>query len=293
MARRSHARRGPRLDTARPVVLLRERSCKGAQTSTDPTLHPSGDYLYISNSSLTSTSAAVPIYDITDPANPVLVNTFSAPGNQPHDVRFNEAGDRAYLAGISQYGIVDTSDPENPTLISTIVPPGGTIGHDTLVSLDGAFLFLGDEAGGGLTYPCPGGAVYVYDIQNEQAPILLGALEAGVGPVTNRTLDSTETGSPTSCTSHVMELNPDGKSLTLGWYGAGSRVLDFSGLYIDDEPAPIPAGGYGDLSLFFTETAWIIPDGGSTWSAKQCAPLPGYVFSDDLNVGFYVSRFVE
>jgi hypothetical protein len=90
-----------------------------------------------------------------------------------------------------------------------------------------------------------------------------------------------------------MDLNPDGRSLTLGWYGAGSRVIDFSGLYNGDDPAPMPAGGYGDLSLFVTETAWIIPEGANTWSAKQYSEVPGYIFSDDLNLGFYVSRISE
>ena len=88
-----------------------------------------------------------------------------------------------------------------------------------------------------------------------------------------------------------MELNPDGKSLTLGWYSAGSRVFDFSGLYdAEGEPSPSPALAYGSVGVGLVETDWIRPDGGSTWSAKQYSEVPGYIFSDDLVHGFYVTK---
>lgn len=260
------------------------------------TIHPSGDYLYISTSNAgpdSGTNAEVPIYDISDPAAPKLVTTWTTPGNAPHDIRFSEDGTRAYMAGISQYRIVDTSDPVNPKLISTIVPPGGTIGHDTLVTRDKAFLFLGDEAGGGAPYPCPGGAIYVYDIRNEANPVLLGAAEAGGGPVIGRNLG--EVPGPArvgGCTSHVMELNPDGKSLTLGWYVLGTRTFSFAGLYNPDgTPKPGPALSWGSNGVGMVETGYMIPtDTASTWAAKQYGKVPGYIFSNDGSAGFYVTR---
>jgi hypothetical protein len=260
------------------------------------TIHPSGDYLYISTSNTTpdsGTNGEVPIYDISNPAAPQLVKTWTTPGNPPHDIRFSDDGARAYMAGISQYRIVDTSDPVNPKLISTIVPPGGTIGHDTLVTRDKAFLFLGDEAGGGAPYPCPGGAIYVYDIRNEASPAFLGAAEAGGGPVIGRNLG--EVPGPTrvgGCTSHVMELNPDGKSLTLGWYVLGSRTFSFAGLYNPDgTPKPGPALSWGSNGVGLVETGFMIPtDTASTWAAKQYAKVPGYIFSNDGSAGFYVTK---
>jgi hypothetical protein len=265
-----------------------------ASGSHNHTIHPSGDYLYISTSNITTdsgTNAEVPIYDIADPANPKLVKTWVTPGNAPHDIRFSEDGTRAYMAGISQYRIVDTSNPVDPKLISTIVPPGGTIGHDTLVTRDKAFLFLGDEAGGGAPYPCPGGAIYVYDIRNEANPVLLGAGEAGGGPVIGRNLD--EVPGPArvgGCTSHVMELNPDGKSLTLGWYVLGTRTFSFAGLYNPDgTPKPGPALSWGSNGVGLVETGYMIPDNASTWAAKQYAKVPGYIFSND-SIGFYVTK---
>lgn len=264
------------------------------------TLHPSGDYLYISTSSLAPNSGAmskIPIYDITDLANPVHVRDFLIPANGPHDIRFSPDGTRAYTAGISAFHILDTSDPENPETISTIVPPGGSIGHDTLVTRDGRFLFLGDEGGGGGTYPCPGGAVYVYDLADESAPVLIGAVEAGGGPVTYRHYD--ETPGPTSlgaCTSHVMELNPDGQSLTLGWYRLGFRIFDFSSFYnADGTPKDVAgvAAAWGENGIGMVETGYMVPDGASTWSAKQYDQVPGYVFADDLNLGFYVTKILD
>jgi hypothetical protein len=34
----------------------------------------------------------------------------------------------------------------------------------------------------------------------------------------------------------------------------------------------------------------MIPDGANTWSAKQYAKVPGYIFSDDTVLGFYVTK---
>lgn len=283
-------------DVYAPTPVGHARESAGSHNNT---LHPSGQYLYISTSALApntnTTGARVPIYDISDPEFPRLVQNWVVDGNGPHDIRFSHDGTRAYLAGISTYRIVNTEDPENPELISTIVPPGGTIGHDTLVTPDKAFLFLGDEGGGGGTYPCPGGAIYVYDIRIEENPILLGAAEAGGGPVVARQWD--EVPGPTTlggCTSHVMELNPDERSLTLGWYRLGTRVFDFSMLYDDEgNPRPLPSLAWGPNGAGLVETGYMIPEGANTWSAKQYEKVPGYIFSDDLLLGFYVTKILE
>ena len=262
--------------------------------SHNQTIHPGGDYLYISTS---SGSGKIPIFNITDPANPVKVKNWNpGSGDNPHDIRFSDDGTRAYMAGIGQFRIVNTTDPENPAVISTFDAPGSTIGHDVLVTPDKAFLFAGDELNGGGTAPCPGGAVYVYDIAgaNETAPVLLGIVEAGAGPVSGRNND--EIGVPpvstSGCTSHVMDLNPDKKSFTIGWYQAGTRIFDFKGLYnADGTPKPDKGLAWGAHGVGpVKETGWIIPQGANTWSAKQYAEVPGYIFSDDLALGLYVTK---
>jgi hypothetical protein len=275
-------------DVYAPRVIGSAPAASGAH---NVTLTPDGQHLYISTSEIAEAQSNVPIYSLADPKAPVQVGTFSAPGNSPHDIRFSDDGTRAYTAGVSTFRILNTEDPTKPTVISTFFPPGASIGHDVLVSADGAFLFAGDEGGGGLEYPCPGGAIHTYDIRNEALPVYLGQSYAGAGPVTNRDLLTPEAGAVGSCTSHVMALNPDGTSLTLGWYSAGSRVFDFSGLYAaDGTPTPSPALAYGGLGVGLVETDWIRPDSGSTWSAKQYAEVPGYIFSDDLVHGFYVTK---
>ena len=269
-----------------------------SQGSHNQTIHPSGKYLYISTSALSPSDGAnsrVPIYDISNPAAPVKVKDFMIPANGPHDIRFSQDGTRAYMAGISAYNIVDTTDPRNPVLISSIVPPGGSIGHDTLITKDKRFLFLGDEAGGGAAYPCPGGAVYAYDLADEKRPLLIGVAEAGGGPVTNRIVDEAGPGAaPTAgCTSHVMDLNPDGKSFTIGWYSLGFRVFDFSSFYnADGTPKTAGAIGasWGKYGAGLVETAYFVPDNARTWSAKQYSKVPGYIFADDVNVGFYITK---
>ena len=259
------------------------------------TFHPSGKYVYISSSGQTPNT--VPIYDITDPTAPRKVKDLTFPdGDSPHDIRFSEDGTRAYLAGIDQFRIVDTTNPTNPKLISTFIAPGSTVGHDALVTPDKAFLIVGDELNGGSTAPCPGGALYVYDIRGdrEKSPELLGVVEAGAGPVTGRNNDEVGINpvSTTGCTSHVIDLNPNKRSFTIAWYQAGTRTFDFSGLYnADGTPNPQRGVAWGAHGVGpVKETGWIVPQGANTWSAKQYAKVPGYIFSDDLVHGFYVTK---
>jgi LVIVD repeat len=280
-------------DVYAPRAVAIAKDARGAHNNT---IHPSGKYLYISSSG--DTPNHVPIYDISNPEQPTHVKNVSFPsGDSPHDIRFSEDGTRAYLAGIDQFRILDTTNPANPTLLSTFTVPGSTVGHDALVTPDKAFLFAGDELQGGGTAPCPGGAVYVYDIRGtrETAPVLMGLVEAGAGPVSGRNND--EVGVPpisdAGCTSHVMDMNPDKRSFTIGWYQAGTRVFDFSGLYnADGTPKPdtnvLAWGAYGNGPV--KETGWIIPEGADTWAAKQYAGVPGYIFADDLVHGLYVVK---
>lgn len=264
------------------------------------TMHPDGDYLYVSPSTALPGGpgfSTIPIWDISEPATPRFVKNFTTPGNGPHDVRFSHDGTRAYVASVSTYYILNTEDPENPTVISTIVPPGGSIGHDTLVTPDKAFLILGDEAGGGAPFACPGGAIYIYDIRNEANPVLVGFAEAGGGPVVGRGIDEAPPGGATvgGCTSHVMELNPDNMSLSLGWYVLGTRTFSFASLYDAEgrpKSGPQIAAAWGKHGVGLVETGWIIPDNTSTWAAKQYAKVPGYIFSNASGTGggLYVSK---
>lgn len=276
-----------------PTIISVAPAPRGAHNNT---FTPDGSYVYVSESG--DSPGRIPIHDISDPANPRFVRNWDpGGGDSPHDIRFSDDGTRAYMAGIDQFRIVDTTDPESPKLISSFTVPGSTIGHDALVTPDKAFLFLGDELAGGGTAPCPGGAVYVYDIrgEKEQEPELIGVVEAGTGPVTGRGNDEAYQGGIGGCTSHVMDLNPDAMSFTIGWYVSGTRTFDFSGLYdADGNPSPSPSlrwGAYGAGPV--VEDGWIVPESGNTWAGKQYSEVPGYIFSDDISQGFYVTKIVE
>jgi hypothetical protein len=280
-------------DVYAPQAVAVARDTRGAHNNT---IHPSGDYVYISSSG--DTPNHVPIYDISDPTKPTLVKNLAfESGDSPHDIRFSEDGTRAYLAGIDQFRILDTTDPENPTLISQFIVPGSTVGHDALVTHDKSFLFAGDELqGGNGPSPCPGGAVYVYDIrgENEKNPVLLGVVEAGSGPVSGRNNDEAAVeplNTDAGCTSHVMDMNPDKRSFTIGWYQSGLRTFDFSALYnADGTPKLQPSLAWGAHGVGVKETGWIVPEGADTWAAKQYARVPGYIFADDLVHGLYVVK---
>ena len=275
-------------DVYNPLVIGSAPETAGSHNNS---IHPSGKFLYISTSGASST---IPVYDISDPTAPKRIQLFSGAGG-PHDIRFSADGKRAYTAGPGRsFAILNTENPAAPSIIATITAPT-TIGHDVLLSPDGRFLFAGEELNGGSTAPCPGGAIFVYDMADEKNPKLLGAAEAGGGPVTSRQLTEAGPGpaSVGGCTSHVMDLNPDGKSLTIGWYTLGTRVFSFSSFYNADgtpKSSGVIAAAWGDLGVGLVETGYMIPEGANTWSAKQYSKVPGYIFSDDLKLGLYVTK---
>jgi hypothetical protein len=82
------------------------------------TIHPSGDYLYNSNSDLaTSTDPTIEVWDVSEVKSPTKVHTLHLPvvptslGSESHDITFDADGDRAYSAAISQTLVLDTTNP--------------------------------------------------------------------------------------------------------------------------------------------------------------------------------------
>ncbi|MDQ3991405.1 MAG: hypothetical protein M3245_03730, partial [Actinomycetota bacterium] len=245
-------------------------------------LHPGGRYVYLSGGR---------VYDLADPTRPGLVATFAQPstsGNLHLDLSFSADGRRMYWAAQPVY-VFDTTNPANPTVVSTIVPPGMVIVHDTLPTPDGRFLLISEETLGGV---CPHGAVSVWDVRIEAAPVYLGQVWAGVGPVTDRDQDEPDVGTVFLgfCSSHVMTMDPGGRSFSIGWYRGGSRVFDLEGLYANDASVAAAWGRYG---VGVVEKAFVKPQGADTSAAKQYPALPGYVFSADYSLGFYVSRLTS
>ena len=242
--------------------------------SHNTTAMPNAPYVYNSDSDLTK-AGEIQIWSIKNPAKPELVNTVApVAGLSPHDLSFSPDGKLMVTAGINRIDIYDTSDPENPVLKLVTQCPGCTITHDAKFTPDMKHVIVGDEGGGGATYPCPGGALYFYDfqVQNGQ-PILTptGAYEPGEAVKTDN--------GPGGCTAHVFDISDDGTKVSISWYTAGTRYLDISGMV---GPTVGPAGSPAGVK----ELGWFEPVGGSSWSSKMYKGP--FIFSDDIRRGFDV-----
>jgi len=242
-----------------------------ARGSHNVTAHPKKPIVYNSDADLVKVGQ-IEIWSIKNPAKPEVINTVKTPGTSPHDISFNSKGTMAVTAGIDSIELFDTTDPENPTLKFVTQCPGCSITHDAKFTPDDKGLVIGDEGGGGMAYPCPGGALYFYSLAGGAVPVLTGIYEpdefviAGGGQ-----------GGPGACTSHVFDFDAKGEYISISWYHAGTRYLNIK----DGMGAAIGGNSAGNIS----EAGWFIPDGGNTWSSKIYKD-PKYIFSNDLNRGF-------
>jgi hypothetical protein len=269
--------------------------------SHNQTVHPSGDYLYNSNSDLVTTLSIpqITIHDISDPENPRHVQDFTweprpGLGSESHDIFFNSNGTRAYVAAVSSTLILNTSDPEDPQIISPqIFDPTMQVAHQSdIISLpreDGSIrdlLVITDEQGGAAaTAGCPGGGLHIYDITGdlEKSPAKLGTwFIADTEPLRNP-LDV--------CTSHVLRFYPHQGLMTIAWYTKGVRVVDISGL-ADLEGSPTQVA-YGD-GLGMTEVGNYVFEDADTWAFKTNrieADGSFYGYGNDMARGLDVYRF--
>ncbi len=262
------------------------------------TIHPSGKYLYNSNSDLlTSTSPTITIYDISQPETPKKVQDYPIPfvplslGSESHDITFNADGTRAYSAALSQTLVLDTTDPEHPEQVSQILDPTINVAHQadpvTLTRADGSkreVLVVTDErAGAAASAECPGGGLHLYDIT--------GAKERAPEKIGTWFIPAVQVQDGATCTSHVLRIYPDQELLTIAWYAQGVRVLDISGL-ADFQGSPASVG-IGDGVGMREVGSYVLPDS-DTWSFKTnriAADGSFYGYGNDLVRGFDVYRF--
>jgi len=263
-----------------------------AQGSHNMTVHPSGKWLYNSNSDLiTSPLPAIEIADISDIFKPKVVSEFALKpvpglGTESHDITFNADGSRAYVAAISHGEILDTTDPAKPTAISSIIDPTINVWHEMVPVhlVDPAlgerdFLIAEDEfAGATPTGQCPNGGVHVYDVTGdlEAAPVPVGYWNIGdIGPT------SAQLG---GCTAHVFQVFPKEQLMTIAFYNGGVRVVDLSAL------VGVALGGDGvgmkELGSF------VFPDS-NAWAVKAPTASRGgfFLFADDHSRGFDVYEY--
>ena len=234
--------------------------------SHNTTAHPKKPYVYNSDSDQTN-RGEIQIWSIKNPAKPELVNTVINPTHSPHDLSFNKDGSMMVTAARTAIHLYDTSDHENPVLLGATGCPGCYLAHDAKFTPDSKWVIAGDEANGGGTYVCPGGALYFYEIVGGRGMILRGIYEPG------------QVGTVGSCTSHVFDITDDGTKLAISWYTNGTRYLDITNM----TGATIGENGNG-----VEELGWFIPENGDSWSSKfHKGP---YIYSNDINRGFDVYR---
>lgn len=245
------------------------------------TIVPGKPIVYLSDSDLANAGLGnIPIWDVSDPANPVLVTEFKHLAHSPHDITFNADGTRAYAAAVSATYILNTEDPRKPTLISTIMNEGISISHQADPTPDGNYLLVTDELGGGAAGVSPGGPVHIYDIRNEAAPVKVGIIENNC---VQEVCHSATAGTPVS-TAHVLRINPDGWTMGIAWYKDGIFVIDYSALMGGNVAATGETAGVGPRVI----AGMRMPDANS-WAAKMWQERhPGYVFVNDINRGFDV-----
>jgi hypothetical protein len=243
------------------------------------------------------------IYNLTDPAKPVLVQEFKN-GLSCHHIFFwnNVTANkyRAICAGIQYTQLWDTTDPEHPSVIVSIPVHSGVangpsnslsvemFSHSAGMNIKGNVLYVGDESGGGGLPPgcaasvaspidgtslgTPVGATWFYDVSDEKNPQVLGYFEA---PVQSSTYtDQAGKLHSQSCTTHHGRLVPDKQGrdlLAMSYYGDGVILLDFSGIGPGVPPKMIDQ--YQDNS-----NTW------ETWYDN------GYLFTGDLSRGMDILK---
>ena len=274
-----------------------------AAGSHNMSIHPSGKYLYNSNSDLltSGTEPFITIYDISAPAKPRFVQDFPIPfvptslGSESHDITFSADGTRAYSAALSQTLVLDTTDPANPEMIGQIIDPAVNVSHQadpvTLTGSDGVertILVVTDErAGAAASLECPGGGLHLYDITGdlETAPVKIGAWFIPAFTVQDGA----------TCTSHVLRIYERQQLMTISWYAQGVRVIDLSGV-ADAATDPLA----GPLNLAFgdgagmTEVGSYVMADSDSWSFKTNKIRRDgsfYGYSNDLVRGFDVFRY--
>lgn len=267
-------------------------------------IEPNHNVAVVPNSSLVYNSPSTgegrsnEIVDASDPLRPEVVGEFGDHGC--HDITFYTSPDgatqRAYCAGVDVTEIWDISDPLAPDLVTTVSNPCmdddvtaapysncGGLHHTAFVNHDASVLIVGDEFQGGAGPGCgaqqsvegnsvatPIGALWFYDLSDEESPELMGwfapdvPVQAHADALTG-TLESSPTAAPfsMSCTSHFGDLIPGKEMVVVGWYQAGVVLIDFS-----DPANPVQVDQWA-------QDAYV-------WDAKV---HNGYVFTGDIQNG--------
>ena len=225
----------------------------------------------------------IPIYDISDPRNPVAKGFVTSTGvGLAHDTFIDhrpDGVDLMYAASIHQTDIFDVTDPFNATLKQQMANPEITISHDVQPNHDRTVIIVDDEgaAGGQLdsalsvcgkvgTGPASldSGSVHFYAAAEDGTFANEGAVPLG-------SFNAPINFNQGACVAHVFWSAPDQNRLTQAYYNIGGWIVDF-----EDPANPTALGSF-------------VPEGGGTyWSFK---PHRGYVFGTGMGTGLDIVKF--
>jgi hypothetical protein len=267
------------------------------QGSHNQTIHPSGNYLYNSNSDLiTSFQPAIEVFDISNFAAPTKVKELALPtrpglGTESHDITFKSDGSRAYSAALSQGVVINTENPGDPSVISSWLDPAINVWHQadpyTVTDANGrerTFVIAEDEFAGAAGGPvCPSGGFHVYEVTGE---LEKDPVKVGYWNIDDAGFSGNAEG---TCTAHVFRIHEREQLMTAAFYNGGVRVVDLSGL------AGISLGETQVVGEGMKEIGYYRMPDADTWSAKtpQINRKTGdfYLFGNDIARGLDVYHF--
>ena len=278
-------------DPAAPKSVSFIRVTRGTHNTT---VHPSGQYLYNSNSE--GSKGGIEVISLADITAPAIVKTVPLPGGEDsHDITFNADGTRAYTAALDHTAILDTTDPAAPSVLGLIEDPTIYLHHqaDPVTVGDRTFVVINDElnGAGGNEY-CPGGGLHVYDVTGdlEKAPKKVGAFFAP--DVTAAQGSRGGLAATVTCTAHVFRIYPAQGLLTIAWFGAGVRVIDLNGLE-GYSAGVLPQ--LGSLTPGMKEVGYFrFTEDSDAWAAKVHRfdeDGSAYLFANDQTRGLDVYRY--
>ncbi|MDQ5808084.1 MAG: hypothetical protein M3320_05345 [Actinomycetota bacterium] len=268
-----------------------------AQGSHNMTVHPSGNWLYNSNSDLIVDEPvpAIEIFDIRDPRNPqpageLPLETFPGLGTVSHDITFSDDGTRAYSAALSHGAIIDTTNPGEPAIITEWEDPSINVWHQAdPFSIGGRdFVIAEDEMYGAAGGPhCPSGGVHIYEVTGEleQNPVKVGYWNLGE-------IRPTDSGPTGRCTAHVFDIHEKEAIMTIAFYNGGVYVVDLAGL-VDADTTSLGLGDQGSAGAM-KALGFYRFNGMDSWSVKTPFIEPDgdfYMYGNDQRRGLDVYRF--
>ena len=193
------------------------------------------------------------IYDLSNPATPELVGTWS--GEYLHDIEVYN--NKLYGAGIysGYFYIIDVSDKSNPQTIISFNTGGGYVStHDCAVTFDEQFLITADET--------EGGHIKIYDISDYN----------NISHISSYSTPDNQTH-----TSHNVYVQESSGLMIISYYADGTRFVDISDPY-----NPIEVGYYDT-----TELEGLYP---GNWGTFVDLPS-GNIVSSDIEQGLFVLKF--